>query len=248
MTDSTPKGTKRGRQVPSIGAANAEIIEAELVSESFSDVFAGAPEKYADYIAEKVVQRQELQEKRKKLPSITLGALFRIYLEEYAKPHPKTSKDMESCFKWNLAEFEDRDAHLIAKVEIQRWHSEIGLEVGKTTANRALELLSMLYNKGIEWDLVKHNPASKIRKFKLKSRERFLQSDEFPRFFAAVNSLRYEVARDFFLMCLFTGQRRGNILAMRWNEVDLSRGAWHIPETKNDTSTKPSSFGCVHWH
>ena len=30
-------------------------------------------------------------------------------------------------------------------------------------------------------------------------------------------------------MCLFTGARKSNVLAMRWDALDLERGTWHLP-------------------
>ena len=39
--------------------------------------------------------------------------------------------------------------------------------------------------------------------------------------------------RDFFLACLLTGARRSNVLAMRWDQLDLAEGVWRIPDTKN---------------
>jgi integrase len=36
----------------------------------------------------------------------------------------------------------------------------------------------------------------------------------------------------FFLLCLFTGSRRGNVSSMEWVEIDLLNALWHIPSTK----------------
>ncbi|MEW9584512.1 tyrosine-type recombinase/integrase [Paraburkholderia sp. DGU8] len=38
------------------------------------------------------------------------------------------------------------------------------------------------------------------------------------------------------MLSLLTGARRPNELAMSWDEVNLERGEWRIPETKNGTS------------
>ena len=74
------------------------------------------------------------------------------------------------------------------------------------------------------------NPAKAIKGKFIKSRERFLQPDELPRFFSAVDA---SPLRDFFLLALFTGARRSNVQSMRWQDIDLNEAIWRIPKTKN---------------
>lgn len=66
-------------------------------------------------------------------------------------------------------------------------------------------------------------------------RDRFLQSDELPRFFQSVAEEANATMRDYILLALLTGARRANLLAMRWNEINLSESVWRIPVTKNGT-------------
>ena len=56
------------------------------------------------------------------------------------------------------------------------------------TANRVLTLLKAIYNSAIERGYTGTNPAAKIRKLEEQTRERFLQSDELPRFTASAAS------------------------------------------------------------
>ena len=44
--------------------------------------------------------------------------------------------------------------------------------------------------------------------------------------------------RDYFLLALLTGARRNNVVAMRWADLDLERGEWVIPMTKNGESQR----------
>jgi integrase len=60
----------------------------------------------------------------------------------------------------------------------------------------------------------------------------FLQADELPAFFKALCDEPNTKYRDFFLICLFTGARRGNVQSMKWADVALDRGTWTIPDTK----------------
>lgn len=87
----------------------------------------------------------------------------------------------------------------------------------------------------MEWGLTEANPAKGIRRNPEKSRDRFLQSDELPRFFAALATEPNPVIRDYILVSLLTGARRANVLSMRWTELNLEEGVWRIPVTKNGT-------------
>lgn len=44
--------------------------------------------------------------------------------------------------------------------------------------------------------------------------------------------------RVLFYTLLYTGQRRRNVLAMRWEHVDFTSNVWYIPKTKNGTSMR----------
>lgn len=80
------------------------------------------------------------------------------------------------------------------------------------------------------------NPTQRIKKFKEKSRDRFLHPDELPRFFESLDMEENEAIREYVCISLFTGVRKSNVLAMRWKNVHLDRREWLIPETKNSNS------------
>lgn len=67
------------------------------------------------------------------------------------------------------------------------------------------------------------------------TRDRFLQPDELPRFFAALAEEPSIAMRDFILLALLTGARRANVCAMHWREIDLAAGNRRLPVTKNGT-------------
>jgi len=86
------------------------------------------------------------------------------------------------------------------------------------------------------------NPAKGVRRFTERSRERFLQPDEMPRFLEALAREPNPTFRDFVLIALLNGARRANAQAMRWDQVHLERATWEIPVTKTgDRHTVPLS-------
>lgn len=174
------------------------------------------------------------QIRRAKKEEITLGELFAKYMELYAKKHKSSWKEDERQFTCYLSSWKNRRLSSIRKIDIHKLHQEIGSISGHYAANRLLALFSSLFNQANKfgfWD--KTNPAIGIKKFKEKSRSRFLQADELPRFFAALAEEQNEHARDYILLSLLTGARKSNVLAMRWEQINLELGLWNIPKTKN---------------
>lgn len=169
---------------------------------------------------------------------LTLGELFDSYLALHAKKHKTSWQEDEKQFNRYLFDWKKRKLSSIRKIDIHKLHQKIGHTNGKYAANRLLALLGTLFNQANELDLCdkKENPAAKVKKFEEKSRERFLQADELPRFFSALAEEENESARDYILLSLLTGARKSNTLAMRWDEISQEMGIWIIPKTKNGSS------------
>jgi hypothetical protein len=118
----------------------------------------------------------------------TLGEMFSEYLENHAKEHTKTWKVMEESFHRYLSSWKNRKLSSIKKTDVQMLVNQIGREHGHTTANRTLELLRAVINKGIQWGMFKlANPTAGVQKFKLKPRERFPHENEIQRLCAVLN-------------------------------------------------------------
>ncbi len=172
------------------------------------------------------------EEKRTMREELTFGELFNQFIENHAKPHKKTWKEDKKQFNRYLVSWSSKSLSNISKIQVQKLHLEIRDDHGIYAANRLLALLSTIFNKAIEWGWDQPNPTQRIKKFKEKSRDRFLQGDEFPRFFATLAKESNATIRDYILISLLTGARKSNVLAMRWGEISFKRATWTIPETK----------------
>lgn len=166
----------------------------------------------------------------------TLGELFLTYMEHHAKLHKKTWSDDQGMFDKHLAAWKFRKLSDIRRTDVLALHARIGGKSGQYAANRVVELISSMFQKAIEWEWRGENPATKVKAFKERKRERFLQPEEFPAFFRAVAAELNETVRDYVLLSLLTGARRANVQAMRWEQINLATATWTIPETKNGES------------
>jgi integrase len=167
----------------------------------------------------------------------TFSELFDTYVNRHAKVHKITWKeDVQRFNQYLKAPLGSRKLSTIARADIASIHSKITEAGHSIVANRVLALVSTVFGRGIEWDIVTSNPTIGVRRNKEKSRERFMQADEMPRFFTALDKEQNEVARDFILLALLTGARRAKTLTMRWEDVNFERREWYIERNKNGTS------------
>lgn len=170
----------------------------------------------------------------------TLNEFFQTFLTRHAKPHKKSWKYDEGNYNTHVAKaLGNKKLSAINQTHIHRLHTTIAETRGQVIANRVLSLLVVMFNKAKEWGDYKRDaakPTDYVHKFKEKSRDRFLQGEELPSFFAALHQEADATMRDYLLVSLFTGARKANVLSMTWHELDLARGVWVIPETKNGES------------
>jgi len=90
-------------------------------------------------------------------------------------------------------------------------------------------------------------PTAQVRMPKvLGGRDRRLRAGEEQRLVQAANASKSKEIENIILFALETGARRGEIVVMRWEHVDLKRQIWHIQKTKNGTPrTVPLSSRAV---
>lgn len=172
--------------------------------------------------------------KREQREEMTLGQLFELYIEEYAKKRCTTWRDMRENFRRYLSHWSDRKLSSIKKSDVQQWVNRLGNK-SIHTANRNFDNLRAIYSWAIRLGyFAKENPCKGVDKFKMHARERFLMPAERDRFLAAVRAYPNPTIRDFILVSLGTAARKSNVMAMRWAQIDFTLAQWRIPRTKND--------------
>lgn len=163
----------------------------------------------------------------------TLGEFFKRYMDEYSRKHKKSWVYDEREIPQRMGDWFSRKLSQITKQDIQRRMAQISESSGPIAANHFLQRIRAMYNKAKEWGWVGDNPALGIKQNKKIARDRFLQPNELACIHAALDEEANTTATDYIRMSLLTGARKSNVLAMRWEEIDMDRAEWRIPETKN---------------
>ncbi|MHB8790140.1 MAG: tyrosine-type recombinase/integrase [Desulfobulbaceae bacterium] len=170
---------------------------------------------------------------REKRAEPTFSNAFNRFLDGYAKIHKRSWEHDEHTYKNYLKPvFGNVKVSQITHGMVKTWHAKLGRSSGKYMANRALALMSAVYNRELP---AYGNPCVGVKKFKEVARDRFLQPDELKKFFESLQK-ESQLFQDVFLVMLLTGARKSNVLSMKWNEVQPDRGLWVIPaeKSKND--------------
>jgi integrase len=168
--------------------------------------------------------------------AMTLKVFFENeYIPKYAKQYKKqnTWQDNQQLFNYHFSRIGNRELDSFTKFEIDSLHKEIGTNRGHYGANRALALIRHIFNVAIDWGFIENNPAAKIKPYPEQARDRFLQPDEFNKFMDAINNQPDSLHKQLVLLLLYTGQRKGNIAALKWSNIDFTNNTLYLPETKN---------------
>lgn len=152
--------------------------------------------------------------------ALTFGVASDDFLARYAerKLRPATVRGFKGAFarvahwrEWPLANITRR--HVLNEIEEME-------DAGKgVMADRVFAYLRKFFNWCVDRDLIAVAPTANVRRsLNSKSRERVLSLDELRRAWAAFDAAGYPFGPVFKLM-LLTGQRRGEIAGLEWNEL-----------------------------
>lgn len=176
-------------------------------------------------------------EKKKLRQDITVKEFFDdFYFPNHSKLRktPDSQDRDESTLRLHISkELQRRRMQDIARADMERLHNTVRKNTNSIyAANCALKLMRQMFNKAIDWGLPIINPAARIKIFKEVQRDRFLQPEELPLFFDALEKHPNTQFKNFIKLCLFVGQRRCNMQALRWSDINFERGALYIEKTK----------------
>ena len=180
------------------------------------------------------------EEKKRVRHELAFGELLDTYIDQHAKQKCVAWEEIQAVFRRYLSDWRVRKLVTIKRSDVQARLNEIAENHGQVAANHTLTYARAAINWCIENEYARgDNPWAGAKKFKTQARERFLRPEELTAFFENVEKLNAD-ARDYILVSLYTGARRSNVLAMRWEEIDFTLGTWRIPRTKSgDSQTIP---------
>ena len=133
-----------------------------------------------------------------------------------------------------MAEWAKRTLDEIQRADVQVLFERIGQKRGRITANRWLAAVRSCFVEAERDKWIAENPAWKIRQNRENpARDRTLSASEREALVAAIQGEKDRHARVGLLLLLSTGARLGEVLKMRWPDLDLNEMVWKLPDSKN---------------
>lgn len=170
--------------------------------------------------------------------SMTVGDLMARYRDKISPLKRSSSSEQQRINALLRRPICYRTLALLTSHDLATYRDARLKEVAPATVVRELNTVSHAIDVARrEWGVhLRENPCKLVRRPKTpRGRSRRLRDDEETRLLEAADAGRSRLMKPIIILALETGMRRGEIVGLRWECVDLKRRIAHIPVTKNDS-------------
>lgn len=166
----------------------------------------------------------------------TIEDLVDVYLEKWAKPRKKSWREDERILGYDiLPEWGKRKARKITRQDVISLIDSIVARGAPIQANRTFSCIRKMFNFALVRGIIDATPCGAIPSpSKEVIRERVLKENEIRAFWLGLETAKMSDSLKLALKFQFvTAQRKGEILAAQWEEIDFHDKTWTIPGEKS---------------
>jgi integrase len=168
--------------------------------------------------------------------------LFRDFSERY-KEYARTNKRGFSNERYRIdqlvAKFGGRRLSKLTTWDAEGFKTEMSKTLKPASVNRLLGNIKHMLTMAVKWDLLSRNPFTGVRLLHVPDTpERILDWDEEIKLLDVCDRVNFPLLRPLLILALNTGMRKGEILALQWTRVDLTRRLILVQNGKTDVSER----------
>jgi len=169
----------------------------------------------------------------------TVEEAVSAFIVKYAKRQNRSWKEVERVFNsYVLPKWSNRKLPEITRKDIFELLEELMVADHPYMANRALAHIRKFFNWCLETGRVAVSPATNIKPpGKEVARDRVLNNDEINAVWKGADELGWPFGPAIKVLIL-TGQRRNEVLQMKWENLDLTKSLWTMPKEATKANRK----------
>lgn len=194
---------------------------------------------------------------------LTIGTWVLEFLETYQKSRLRTTsfiRQKQSAKK--LKPISDIPIDQLSGTDIQKLYNDLSSSISSSSISKVHKLLFAAYKKAVALRMVQYNPMQAVEPVKVKCTEMSVFSfGELIRIFRVLRTNRYyQKYYTLFYLLLVLGCRIGELLALKWTDIDFTKReiciqrskasgtgqVFHDPKTKAGTRYIPVVYdACI---
>lgn len=172
--------------------------------------------------------------------NLSFTELAQMFLDKYAKNNLSDTTVINYKYQLNkhiLPAIGHYKINTLKKLHIQDLANMECEEynLASKTIKNDIKLISAILEKGIEWELLQSNVAHKvaipINKNKPKKEQEIYNNEEIKLLFDALDKTE-DPFKTMVYISFYTGARRGEVLALRWKDIDFNNNIIYIQQNK----------------
>lgn len=172
--------------------------------------------------------------------SITFTEMSQMFLDKYAKNNlSDTTVINYKCQlnKYILDEIGKYKLPKLKKLHVQDLANKLYEEynLSSKTIKNYINLVSSILEKAVEWNYLRENVAKNVaipkNYNKQKKEQEIYNNEEIKKMFEALQA-EPEPFKTMVYISFYTGARRGEVLALRWKDIDFDKNIIHIVQNK----------------
>ena len=213
-----------------IGPAEMGLGEARKLASSARAAIAAGRDPQGEKATAKEAAREAAIPKRDSVEAV-VAEFIEKHIDRTNKP--STAKEYVRLLDKEIVEpWRDRRLADISRRDVNRLLDDIVERGAPVASNRVLAILRKLCKWAVSREVIEYSPCEGVSARSTETpRDRLLDDRELRLVWKAADTLDWPYGPIVKLL-LLSGQRRGEVVGMRWDEVDFEKKLWSLPAAR----------------
>lgn len=149
----------------------------------------------------------------------------------------KAYTDKKNIVKMLIVEFGHLKLSQLNSYLIERYQTKLLKTLKPATVNRRISVLKHMISKAADWNMIGDTVVREVKKVKMKkennARLRYLSKEEANKLLKQFDDYRAKHLKPIVVVALNTGMRLGEIVGLKWENIDLQNNFILLDDTKS---------------